>query len=193
MKFKIATFCFVSIIFFDCTTEKKTFHAPEIGWTINLIDGWDIESARKVDQDIHEGLALIENSGESVYVSGKEIGLFVLRSDEITKFQATIIPFEETYKNEWNDKYPQIKDVIYSIFASQGVRVDSSSTTETIDNIAFEVFNIKLSQNGSTLMEQNMYRTYINGYDFIINMSHNSIYDKNAMLATIRASKFDKK
>lgn len=193
MKFKITAFCFVSFLVYGCTTENKTFHAPEIGWTINLIDGWDIESARKVDQDIHEGLALIENSGESVYVSGKEIGLFVLRSDEITKFQATIIPFEETYENEWNDKYPQIKDVIYSIFASQSVQVDSTSSKETIDNIAFEVFNIKLSQNGSTLMEQNMYRTYIKGYDFIINMSHNSINDKKAMLATLRASKFDKK
>ncbi|WP_282143411.1 hypothetical protein [Cellulophaga baltica] len=193
MKFKITAFCFVSFLVYGCTTENKTFHAPEIGWTINLIDGWDIESARKVDQDIHEGLALIENSGESVYVSGKEIGLFVLRSDEITKFQATIIPFEETYENEWNDKYLQIKDVIYSIFASQSVQVDSTSSKETIDNIAFEVFNIKLSQNGSTLMEQNMYRTYIKGYDFIINMSHNSINDKKAMLATLRASKFDKK
>ena len=193
MKFKITAFCFVSFLVYGCTTENKTFHAPEIGWTINLIDGWDIESARKVDQDIHEGLALIENSGESVYVSGKEIGLFVLRSDEITKFLATIIPFEETYENEWNDKYSQIKDVIYSIFASQSVQVDSTSSKETIDNIAFEVFNIKLSQNGSTLMEQNMYRTYIKGYDFIINMSHNSINDKKAMLATLRASKFDKK
>ncbi|KGK30671.1 hypothetical protein [Cellulophaga sp. E6(2014)] len=193
MKFKITAFCFVSFLVYGCTTENKTFHAPEIGWTINLIDGWDIESARKVDQDIHEGLALIENSGESVYVSGKEIGLFVLRSDEITKFQATIIPFEETYENEWNDKYPQIKDVIYPIVAYQGVQVDSTSSKETIDNIAFEVFNIKLSQNGSTLMEQNMYRTYIKGYDFIINMSHNSINDKKAMLATLRASKFDKK
>ncbi|ADV49972.1 hypothetical protein Celal_2687 [Cellulophaga algicola DSM 14237] len=96
--------------------EEKTFHAPEIGWTINLIDGWNIKSARKVNQNISDGLARIEDSGENVYISGKELGLIMLRTDEITKFQATIIPFIETYENEWDVKYPQIKEVIYAIF-----------------------------------------------------------------------------
>lgn len=67
----------------------------------------------------------------------------MLRRNEITKFQATIIPFEETYHNEWDDKYPHIKDVIYSVFATQGIQVDSISSKETIDAIEFEVFNLK--------------------------------------------------
>ncbi|WP_158976038.1 hypothetical protein [Cellulophaga sp. L1A9] len=193
MKLKLLILCFIAILGSACSKKNKPFHAPEIGWTIDLINDWNIESTRKIDKDLEEGLEIIERSGEHLNISGQEIGLFVIRKNELTKFQATIIPFKETYENEWDDKYPHLKNVIYSVFAAQGVQVDSTSSKETIATIEFEVFNLKLSQNGRTLMEQNMYRTYLNGYDFIINMSHNSSKDKETMLTLLRASKFNKK
>lgn len=170
--------------------EKEKYHAPEIGWTFEFMDGWKIEDARIINKDIEEGIKKIEKSGVDPHVTGKEINLFTLRKNTTTKFQATIVPFKESYKGEWNDKYPLIKNHIYNIFASQGMKIDSSSSNETISGIDFEIFNLSIYYNGERAMEQNMYRSYLNGYDFIINMTNNNDAYKQEMLETLRKSKF---
>ena len=125
-------------------------------------------------------------------LSGKEINLITFRKNKLSKLQASIVPFKESYKGEWNDKYPLIKEYIYNVFKSQNVIVDSTSNTENIDGVKFEVFNLKISKNNNLLMEQNMYRTYLNDYDFIINMTSDKPLYKKQLLNTLRTSKFKK-
>ncbi|TSE03978.1 hypothetical protein [Aquimarina algiphila] len=192
MKIKIILISILIIAIIGCSKEGKTFSTPEIGWTMELIDNWEIESSRNLDKDIKEGIEKIKESGINPNVTGKEIKLITFRKNTISKFQSTIIPFKESYKNEWNDKYPLIKKHIYDIFNAQGVRVDSTSNKETIDGVNFEVFNMKIYQNNKQVMEQNMYRTYLNGYDFIINMTNDRALYKKQMLRVFRKSKFSK-
>jgi len=103
-----------------------------------------------------------------------------------------MIPFKESYKGEWNDKYPLVRDYIYNVFKAQGFRVDSTSAKENISGTDFEVFNMKIFQNNKQLMEQNMYRSYINGYDFIINMTNDNTTYKNQMLEVLKKSTIEK-
>jgi len=175
-----------------CEKQKsEEFNAKEIGWTINTPKNWKIENQRKISNDIKEGLEMIKKNNDiGLSLSGKEISLINFQKNELSKLQATIIPFKENYKGEWNDKYPLIKNYIYSIFISQGFSVDSTSNKEKIDGIDFEIFNMKISQNNRFLMEQNMYRSYINGYDFIVNMTNDNITYKEQMLKALRNSKF---
>ncbi|MFT7899098.1 hypothetical protein VBY74_03850 [Tenacibaculum ascidiaceicola] len=181
----------IFLISIGCTKKSNTFNVPEIGWSIELIPNWKIENSRDLNKDIKEGIEAIKRSGINPNINGKEISLITLRKNTNTKFQATIIPFKESYKNEWNDKYPLIKKHIYNIFTSQdGVKVDSTSNKQTIDSINFEVFNMKIYHNGRRVMEQNMYRTYLNGYDFVINMTNDNPPYKEQMLNVLKKSKF---
>jgi len=193
MKTKTILIYIVATIIISCKKEPKTFSTPEIGWTMELINNWEIESSRNLEKDIQEGIKKIKESGIKPNVTGKEIKLITFRKNTISKFQSTIIPFKESYKNEWNDKYTLIKTHIYNIFKAQGVRVDSTSQKETIDGVHFEVFNMKIYQGNKRVMEQNMYRTYLNGYDFIINMTNDSELYKKQMLRVFRKSKFNVK
>ncbi|MFC5046131.1 hypothetical protein ACFSTE_04815 [Aquimarina hainanensis] len=192
MKFKTILIPIAITIFISCSKQNKTFTTPEIGWTMAFIDNWEIESSRNLDKDIKEGIEKIKESGITPNITGKEIKLITFRKNTISKFQSTIIPFKESYKNEWHDKYPLIKKHIYDIFNAQEVTVDSTSNKETIDGVPFEVFTLKIYQNNKQIMEQNMYRTYLNGYDFIINMTNDRPLYKKQMLRTFRKSKFSK-
>lgn len=192
MKIKIILFSIVTVVIIGCSKENKTFNVTEIGWSVGLIDGWKIESSRNLNKDLQEGIEIIKKSGVNPNINGEEISLITLRKNTISKFQVTIIPFKESYKNEWNDKYPLIKNHIYNIFIAQGVKVDSTSSKEKIDGVDFEIFNMKIYQNDRQVMEQNMYRTYLNGYDFIINMTNDKPLYKKQMLRTLRKSKFSK-
>lgn len=192
MKIKIILIPVFFIIIVGCATQKKNFNVPEIGWTMEFIDNWEIESSRNLDKDIKEGIEKIKETGINPNVTGKEIKLITFRKNTISKFQSTIIPFKESYKNEWNDKYPLIKKHLYDIFSAQGLKIDSTSNKELIDGVDFEVFNLKIYQNNKQVMEQNMYRTYLNGYDFIVNMTNDNSLYKQQLLKAFRKSKFTK-
>lgn len=191
MKNKIFLLLFLALTIVTCSKKDRTFYVPEIGWTIELIDNWTVENLRKTDSDIQKGIEILKKRGIEFKLNGKEISLLTLRKNTITKFQATIVPFKESYKGEWKDKYPLIKKYIYTIFTSQGFKVDTTSNKEKINNIDFEVFNLKMYRNNKQEMEQTMYRTYINNYDFIINMTNNDTIYKKQMLDILRKSKFE--
>jgi len=187
---KNIVFLIIPILLFSCTIEPEYFTAKEIGWKIEIPNKWKVENQIKLNNDIKEGEELIKKIDKDFELSGKEISLITFRKNKLSKFQASIIPFKESYKGEWNDKYPLIKEYIYNVFKEQNVDVDSTSNTENISGVKFEVFNLKISKNHSLLMEQNMYRTYVNDYDFIINMTSDNPLYKKQLLKILRTSKF---
>lgn len=182
----------IVISLFSCSKTNGTFQSPDLGWTMPLIDHWSKEDLRKIYKDIKEGNEILKKTNNDLKLTGKEKVLIVLRKNAITKFQVSITPFKESYKNEWNDKYPYAKKRIYNMFTSTGFKVDTISSKETIDGIDFKIFNLKIFHKNKLVMEQNMYRTYINDYDLIINMTSNKDDYKKQMLDMLRKSKFDK-
>ncbi len=184
----------IIILITSCSQQNpRTFTAKEIGWTVEIPQNWKIDHQRIVKEDIDDGAEIVRKTADEDFeLSGKEISLLLFRKNELSKFQASIVPFNESYQNEWHDKYPLVRDYIYNIFKAQGFRVDSTSTKERIAGINFEVFNMNIFQNNKQVMEQNMYRSYINGYDFIINMTNDNKAYKAQMLDVLRKSTIKK-
>ncbi|QCE43180.1 hypothetical protein [Psychroserpens sp. NJDZ02] len=185
-------FLTMSILLINCSKkEVKYFTAQEIDWKIEIPSKWTIENQSVLNQNIKQGEQLIKKTVDKDFeLGGKEISLITFRKNTLSKLQASIIPFKESYKGEWYDKYPLIKEYIFNVFKSQSVIVDTTSNTENISGVTFEVFNLKISKHNRAVMEQNMYRTYINGYDFIINITSDKPLYKKQLIQTLRNSKF---
>ena len=73
------------------------------------------------------------------------------------------------------------------------MKFDTSSSTMKIDGLDFEAFHITIfDPKGDTLICQDMYNSYINGYDFGVNINYDNQEDKETMMKVFRRSKFKK-
>lgn len=182
----------ILILLVSCSKPTpKYFVSSELGWKVEIPKRWKVEDSIELKEKIKEAKKLIKTTGEDIKVTEENINLITFRKGNLSKFQATIIPFKEKYTGEWNDKYPAVKALIFNIFKSQNFSVDSTSSKESIDGVSFQVFNLKISQNHKLVMEQNMYRTYRNGYDFIITIASSNSRYKKQLIKALKASKFE--
>jgi hypothetical protein len=183
----------------ETTEANKTKAKPisytskEIGWTIEIPEGWKIEDQQKLKADIDEGKKVLEKKGIDLSISGHEINLVTFRKNQLSKLQSTAIPYKEEYKGSWKDAYLLIKKQIYDGFNSLGVKVDSVSNQAEIDGLKFEVFVLTIhDKKDRILMHQLMYRTLIKGFDFVINITYDEDMNGIEVMEAWKKSKFDK-
>lgn len=171
--------------------RDQIYESQEIGWTMAIPNGWSVTRKSVSDERTKEGLnAFKESAGIDYDASGLK-QLLNFHKDRAHVFQSSSEPFPLLYEGEWEENGERLKHLIYETYTSQGVRVDTSSSKKKIDNLDFEVFHIKIySPEGETLLYQDMYSRYINGFDFGVNLSYINEKEKNEMLTAWENSKF---
>ena len=172
--------------------EGETYTSEEIGWTMQIPKGWPVISKNKMDKSTELGMEAVEKiAGEFDYSGLKHLISF--QKSRFNLFQSTSEPFELEYEGEWEDNNIGVKELICATYDSQGMKFDTSSSTMKIDGLAFEAFHITIfDPKGDTLICQDMYNSYINGYDFGVNINYDNQEDKETMMKVFRRSKFKK-
>jgi len=173
--------------------EGKIYKSQEIGWTINIPQGWTVISKNKIEANNEKGRKAIEEvAGEFDYSGLKHLISF--QKNQFNIFQSTSEPFELEYEGEWEDNNAGLKELIYEAYINQGIKVDTSSAKATIDGLEFEVFKSTIyGPDGNVILYQEMYSRYINGYDFGVNINYNNEKDKETMMEVWTNSKFRRK
>ena len=173
---------------------KSTYTSEEIGWTIEIPDGWTIIEKEKTEEFQDKGLkALGEVVEGEIDVSGLK-NLICFQKNQFNIFQSTSEPFEVEYDGEWEATNAELKKILYSAYVNQGIQVDTSSTSIVkIDGLDFRYYSITVySPKGDIILNQSMYCRYINGMDFGININYNNEKDKLEMLTALKNSRFKK-
>lgn len=171
---------------------ESTYTSEEIGWTMQVPDGWTILSTKEVTGYEDTGKELLsETLGEEIEADELK-NLLHFKKDRFNLFQSTSEPFVVEYEGEWSENNRALKKVILEAYENQGIPTESSEIRrEEIDGIEFEVFEIFLiDSEGKTAITQTMYSSLINGYDFGANMTYNSDENRDVMLAAWRNSNF---
>lgn len=171
--------------------EGEIYTSQEIGWTVNIPQGWTVISKNRIEANDEKGRKAIEEvAGEFDYSGLKHLISF--QKNQFNIFQSTSEPFELEYEGEWEDNNAGLKELIYETYINQGIKVDTSSAKATIDGLDFEVFKSTIyGPDGNVILYQEMYSRYINGYDFGVNINYNNEKDKETMMEvwTIRSLK----
>lgn len=174
---------------------KNIYTSEDIGWTIEIPDGWTIVEMDKSKEYNNKGLKAMEEvvDGE-IDISGLK-NLISFQKYKFNVFQSTSEPFKVEYEGEWEAKNAELKKIIHSAYTNQGIKVDSSaSSTINIDGLDFHYCSFTLyGPKGDTILKQSMYSRLINGLDFGVNINYNNEKDKNEMLTVWKNSKFIKK
>lgn len=173
---------------------KNIYTSEDIGWTIEIPDGWTIVEKDKSEEYTSKGLkAMDEVVDGEIDVSGLK-HLISFQKNQFNIFQSTSEPFKVEYEGEWEEKNVELKKIIYSAYANQGIKVDSSaSSTINIDGLDFHYYSFKVyGPQGDVILRQSMYSRLINGLDFGVNINYNNEKDKTEMLTVWKKSKFKK-
>jgi len=173
---------------------ENTYNSKEIGWTMNIPNGWDVTHKSILDRRTKKGLdAIGETAGIDIDASGLK-QLLNFQKNKYNIFQSTSEAFELEYEGEWEENNRGLKEVIYNTYLQRGIKTDSTETKIIeIDGLKFHSYEFTIySPKGDVIINQVMYSRFINGFDFGVNINYNNESDKKEMLKVWLNSKFKK-
>lgn len=175
------------------TVQGDTYASQEIGWTIEIPDGWTVISKDKLEEIDEKGMKAIEEVQEGGFDYSGLKHLISFQKNQFNIFQSTSEPFNLEYEGEWEDNNAGLKELLYATYTNQGIKIDTSSSKTTVDGLDFEVFHITVyGPKGNIILYQDMYSRYINGFDFGVNINYNNDKDKETLMNVWKNSKFKK-
>jgi len=174
--------------------EGSFYTSQEIGWTIEIPEGWtvvDIEKTKETEEKARKAVEETMN-GEIDLSAFKKLISF--QKDQFNCLQSSSEPFKLEYEGEWEENNAALKEIIYTTFLNQGVKSDSSATTiEKIDGLEFQKYSFTIySPKGEVILKQIMFSRLINGFDFCVNINYTNDKDRDELLKVFRNSKFKK-
>ncbi len=174
--------------------KENIYKSTEIGWSIEIPDGWEVVTKDKIEANDQKGKDAIEKTaGTEVDISGLK-HLISFKKNQFNLFASTSEPFKEEYPGEYIENGRNLNKLIFDTYLDLGIMADTSSGTAIIDGLEFRTFETKIfSDDGKLILNQIMYSRLINGFDFGISINYNNDTDRDVMLKVLKESKFDKK
>lgn len=175
--------------------ERNLYTSEEIGWTIEIPNGWTIVEKEKKQETNKKGIKAIEETIKSEVDYSKLKDLIGFQKNQFNIFQSTSEPFKLEYEGEWEKMNSELKEILYTTYKNQRIKADSSATSiEKIDGLDFYTYSFTIySPKGAVILKQLLYSKLINGYDFGVNLNYNNNKDRDELLRVFRNSKFKKK
>ncbi len=171
--------------------ENGMYHSPEIGWTMEIPKGWEVTLRDSLVSMSGRGSnAINETAGIDYDMSGLKY-LLTFQKGRFNMFQSTSEPFELEYEGDWKENHKAVKEILHETFTDRGIKIDTSSSVEKVDQLEFEVFHITVyGPEGDILLYQDMYGRHLNGFDFGVNLNYQNEKEKNEMMKVWKNSKF---
>jgi hypothetical protein len=169
------------------------YESNEIGWKIKIPDGWRIVSKKQTDAANEKGKKLLESTvgGEISVDSLKQLISF--QKDQFNLFTSSCEPFKEEYEGEFIENGKMLNGIVYDAFVSQGIRADSASGRQLVQDLEFQTFETTIyAKDGKVILNQLEFSRLINGYAFTALINYNNSKDKETMLKAFQNSSFSK-
>jgi len=174
---------------------KNYYTSEEIGWKIEIPNGWEIMSRDQIQSEQTRGEeALEETVGQEIDFSQLK-SLIHFQKNPFNSLESSSEPFELEYEGEYRDNCGQVKDLIYQTFVNQGIASDSTAIgVETINGLDFFTFDFTIyDKKGNVIMYSRSYNRLINGYDFCVSVYYNNDKDKAELMRVWKQSVFQRK
>ena len=157
--------------------QGHQFQFPQVGWKI------------KVPSDF-----TIMDSAQAASMDNTTKTLISFTKGQHNFFSSTITPFDPQRDGDWNEVNSKLKNVILETLRgeAQAIKIDTSSSVETIDGLEFRKFQIITTYQSKLVMNTFMYRRLHKGFDYGINISYTDENVGQELQLILASSKFDK-
>lgn len=172
--------------------REQEYFSKEIGWTIEIPQGWTVTDLEKTKESTERGMKAIQESTNTKIDYSELKNLITFQKNQSNLFQSSSEPFKPQYEGEWEEHLQYVKALAYETYENQGIKADSSETTiEKINGLDFHTFSYTIyGPKDEVILKQILYSRLINGFDFGVNINYTNENDRDVMLKAFKNSKF---
>jgi hypothetical protein len=162
--------------------QSHQFQFLQVGWKIKVPPEFTIMDSAQV--------AAMGDNG----AFGTTKTLISFSKGQYNFFSSTITPFDPQRDGDWNEVNSKLKNVILETIRTEAsvIKIDTSSSVETIDGLEFHKFQIITTYQSKLVMNTLRYRRLYKGFDYGINISYTDENVGKELELILASSKFDK-
>jgi hypothetical protein len=185
--------CFFTSCNAQTNTEKKRVHNKDFKWTINIPAGFDTVSAEKWAKMQNRGADAIEKTYDGK-VENNAKTIFVFQNDRFNYFESNYQPFDISKDGNYLENFREVNNILYGTFEAQmkGAKLDSSSSTQTINGLVFQTFKVVITFPNKMVMNWQMFSRLFNKKELTINIMTVDRQKEKELLDCWLNSTFDK-
>ncbi|MBL7840741.1 MAG: hypothetical protein JNJ75_11405 [Cyclobacteriaceae bacterium] len=183
------------IIFFQsCTGQKapkQEIHNNDFNWTITIPENFESVSSADWEKMQNKGADAIEKTYEGEVVRQAK-NIFIFRSDQLNYFESNYQPFDPDVDGDYLESCKTVKEVLYETFMTQmpGVKIDTVTTVEKIDNLEFQTLTMKVEYPNKMVLNLLIFSRLFDKREFTVNIMYVDKLKGQKMIDSWRQSKF---
>jgi len=186
----------IAIVFLSCTdtrekTKNEMVHNDHFNWTISIPDGFVKQTTEESEAQQAKGAQMISDTydQEIDYIANT---IFSFKKDETNYFESNYQPFDTAVDGNYLTSCKEVNQIIYNTFLSQmeDVTMDSNSTTQLIDGIVFQQFNVIITFPNQMKLTTHMYSSLFDKEELTINIMYVNQESGDKMLESWLNSSF---
>jgi isoleucyl-tRNA synthetase len=184
------------LVSFSCYSQdaEKIFVFKELGWTLSLPVSFKILDSIDDSKRSEKGKKASEETNNIEGDISKTRTLISAIKNTYNYFNSTITPFDPKKDGSWDSRNKEIKNFMYQAFSTkmEDAKIDSLTTTETIDGLQFDKYKITVTIDNKVLFTTLLLSRFYKGYDFGITYLYLDAETKEEIEQTLMKSKFEK-
>lgn len=169
MRLIIAFLIFASFSSCGQPTTGQTFTFTDIGWTINLPDGFKLQDSSAIASRIASGKKLVGKSiSDRIDSSKRKLLIFAKKGSN--SFMSSLTPYGQDNYDAWLNSNNQTREILFQAISKNvpSTKFDSTGSTEIIDSLVFREFKMTGTENDKVVYSSIMLSKFYKGYDFEI-------------------------
>lgn len=173
--------------------KNNELYFKDFKWHVTIPAGFESVPAEVWQKNQQRGKEAVEDTYDAKVVNKAKI-IFVFRSDQVNYFESNYQPFDPEVDGSYAESCKGVEEILYTTFKTQmpDVKLDSSTTKETIDGLSFHVFKMSVHYGNGMTLNLNMFSRLIGKNEFTVNVMYVDKKKGDMMLKAWRESKFDK-
>jgi hypothetical protein len=166
----------------------NTYSNKLLGWEITFPETWIVTEKKSLENADERSKAMVGDTTTSTKTIKR---LLAFQKNFDNNFQST----REDFKGRDEASYHAIKNVVrkqvYFGYLDQRFNVDTTSSSEKVDGVPFDCFEIKLfDQTGKKFATQLLYSTVLKDSYFNVIINYSNEKDKATLLNAFKKSTF---
>jgi hypothetical protein len=195
MKRQIIYFATILSFFISCCSSQnksKEIYNKDFKWKIVIPENFENVPSEQWEKLKSKGQQAVENTYDQEIVNNAKT-IFIFRTDEMNYFESNYQPFDVAVDGEYLESCRNVNNILYETFMTQmpGIKVDSSSATETISGLVFQKLTLKILYPNDLVLNVLMYSRLFDKKEFSVNIMYVDNKKGEAMLNSWTKSKFE--
>ena len=162
---------FIFSAFSGCAQHSpRVFTFNDIGWTINLPEGFELLDSTSVAARMAKGRQAVESTNGDKMEAMERKQLIIAKKNGSNYFGCSLTPFDEVKDGSWQSTNQKQRELAFETMVKKvpSAQFDSVTTLVTIDSVLFSKFLTVGKQNGKVIYQSIMLGKFYKNSDLNI-------------------------